>query len=479
MLTFSKKYFFLTIIFLAILVGVVIFLIINSQNGKYEYFTVLRKDVSESVELAGKVQSIDLAELGFESSGRVESVMVEVGDEVERGDVLISLDSSDLYADLADTKEEVNIKLAELQNVNVDLADVTMQQDVLVENAKRTMLSSDLYSEPQSRSSELEAPIITGNYRGESGEYKFRILKDSITDLDYYFNVFGIENFSGKIEQVRANPFGSLGLYIQLPDAPSSYDDTTWYVRIPNVKGENYVSNLSAYNNALENKTVAIRDVEEELDSGNLEYSIAQSELKKAEAKLQRIESLIQKNVIRAPFSGTISSVRIEVGEISQPGSPVVTLVSEGAFEVILDVPENDIAKLDVGDKTEVMLDAFGKDKSWRGVVSAISQGETYVDGVPVYETVVQMETEEGDNLRSGLSSTVSIVTDEKKDVVTIPLEFIQKDSSGEYFVHKLIEGDKLERVYVEVGLEGSDGMLEIVDGLKENDIIGILKEDK
>lgn len=460
-----------------IVLAIILYTVFSNGNGNYEFYRVKKQDVVESVEIAGTVQSANFADLGFEVSGRVVSLPFSLGDSVEAGDLIARLDTSGLEADLQDALNLVNIKRSELENAGSNLEKVTNQQNVLVKNAYEELLSSDLEAIPRSRNSTLDPPLISGKYTGEEGQYKIEIEKDNVHDQDYMIDVFGIERFGGIVQQVKANPLGTFGLFVRLPASPSEYNETIWFVNIPNTEGDSYTTNLNAYQKAVEDREVAIEEAEKNINSGGQEYSILMSEIMQAEARAEKIRSQIADHEIRAPFDGEIANINIELGEIAGAGEMVVSLISEGDFEVRLDVPEIDIAKVGLGDKAEVFLDAFGDDVSWMASVSKFSRGATYVDGVPVYETILVLEDSEDNRIRFGLSAIADLVTDERENVIAVPAEFITKDDTG-YYVHVSLEEDKLERRYIELGLRGSDGMVEVIEGLKEDELIAVAIEE-
>lgn len=455
------------------IVLIIILLIAFGKRGDTGFVTATAsvQTVTEQVEVAGTVESNDLANLGFEVSGRVASVPVKVGDIVNQGDVLVRLDTSTLNADLLDAQAAVSIARANLDNDEVTVVDVTQQQDVLVESARRKLLSSDLEAVPQSNAVSLDAPIISGTYRGGEGEYKIRILRSEVNASNYFVRIFGLEEGEYELKTNKSTPLGNLGLYIELPGELSDYRETIWTLAIPNTRSASYLTNLNAYEQAVENRTVAIRSAESSLSQGNRMTSVAEANLQKAQAQVDRIRSEINKRTIRAPFAGTVSAMRVSPGEIASGGSGVVTVVSNNKFEIVLDVPEIDVSKLEIDNPVTIQLDAFGQRETWEGVIIAISQAENTVDGVPVYETRVAFAGED-ERIRSGMSATVSVITETRKDVVAIPLEFIQRDENGT-FVYIIIDDDETtERRDIAVGLRGSNGIVEIIDGLVDGDII-------
>ncbi len=462
-----------------IIIGIIALALILVGSSKKsgdsnETYTVEKRTITEYVEVAGKVQSNDFAELGFEVNGKISSVMVGIGDSVARGETLVRLDTSTLQADLADAQANVSIKQAELTNTGTSLSAVTLKQDALVNSAYQTLLSSALVTEPNSATYTQTAPIISGRYSGDEGYYK--ILVDRANTLnDFTFSVFGIEKIlDTEIEETTPTAIGTKGLFIDFPDELSDYNDTTWYLYIPNVKSSEYAFNYNMYQEALRERDRAIDAAEADVRGNDASLSIDQAQLAQAKAAVEGIQAQIAQRVIRASFNGVVSGIDAEIGEIVSVGSTVVAIVSSGDFEIELDVPEIDVSKIEVDNAVDIRLDAFGSIEMWSGKIVAISQAETYVDGVPVYQTNVRF-TEPDARIRSGLSATVMIMTESRDNVLAVPSEYVDRDKDGR-FVNIVISEDEIERRDVVVGLRGSDGFIEIIEGLSEGDVITIVE---
>jgi len=456
---------------IAAVIIIALIIIGGSKKGgdTNETYTAAVRTVTEQVEVAGKVQSNDFAELGFEVGGKISSVLVDIGDEVSRGETLVRLDTGALQADLADAKASVSIREAELNNTGTSLTKVTQKQDALVSSAYKNLLSSGLVAEPNSSNYTQAAPILTGRYSGSEGYYKISVKRKGSAN-EYSLSIFGLEAaLDVKVEKTSPTPVGDNGLFIDFQDDLAEYSGTTWYVYIPNIKSSVYANNYNAYEQALRERALAIDAAEADL-RGDALSSIDQAQLAQAKAAVARIQAQIEQRVIRAPFSGVISGIDAEVGEIVSAGSTVLAVVSNGDFEIELEVPEIDVSKIEVGNVVDIKLDAFGSIETWAGEIVAISQAETYVDGVPVYQTNVRF-AESDERIRSGLSATVMIMTETRDNVLAVPSEYIDRDEDGR-FVNIVINEDEAERRDVIIGLRGSDGYIEIIEGLSEGDVV-------
>ncbi len=177
---------------------------------------------------------------------------------------------------------------------------------------------------------------------------------------------------------------------------------------------------------------------QEELESITAQYQLAESQLEQALAGLSSQEDQLSKTRIVAPQSGTVAMITKEVGEMalgSMFQADVLMIVADlSRMEVLVDVNENDVVSVAVGDTSEIEIDAF-QDTVFYGVVSEIAHiAETQSLGtqeqVTNFEVKVQM-LNIPENIRPGMSATADIITDVKEDVVAIPIQCLTVRQEG------------------------------------------------
>lgn len=431
---------------------------------------VERRNVVDSVVLSGRTQSGSAVDLGFADQGRVERVNVKEGDAVYRGQVLASLDTSDLTADLRDAQAQLSIARAGLSNNTTNLDKITREQDALVENARRALLSEGLEAIPENTETGAVSPTIFGTYKGEEGTYVIDFyLSSSSSGISFRYS--GIESGTATVVYGSAIPLGTKGLYVRFQEG-ITYGNSTWFVEIPNKRSSFYTSNYSAYQAALATRDRVIASAQSDLSGNDTEASIAQARVQQALAAVESIQSRIGKRRIVAPFAGIVAGVGIKPGEttsssLSNEAAPGITLISEQDYEVALKAPEIDIAKLSVGQKADIVLDAYGADAVFPGTIVSINPAETIVDGVPVYETKVVFDAKDS-RIRSGMTATATIVAKRADNVLAVPASFIH-DEKDESFVYVMAD-DATEKRIITPGLRGSDSFVEISSGLDEGE---------
>jgi HlyD family secretion protein len=219
---------------------------------------------------------------------------------------------------------------------------------------------------------------------------------------------------------------------------------------------ESAEANLSAAqanaNLARENMVKAEKDYErtKELFERNLEsqsvldsvYAAAEVEkarrqsaldqVEQARAALRQSRDALAKTTIYAPMSGTVSRLNKEVGEIalgSQFQADVILEISnlEG-MEVLVDIDENDIVSVSIGDEAEIEVDAL-PDVKLKGRVteianSAKSSGQGTTDEKTEFEVKVAV-TEPVTELRPGMTASAEIVTKVCDDCLSVPIQSV------------------------------------------------------
>ena len=473
-MNFIKKHKIVSLIVILILIGSVAFFALRGSNeGNFETQIVEITVVEQFVEETGTVESYEEADLSLEQSGRVISIPVSRGEDVEAGDILIELDDSEQRANLLSAQAQLKAEQANLDDLLVNasgssqsgssLSATEKQQKTLIENSYSKLLSEGLVVEPSRSNYTQTAPTISGRYSGLEGRYKIVIDRGSQVN-DYELSVFDLETIRDvEISQTGLTPLGTGGLFVSFSDTLGSYVGTTWYLTIPNTESSSYLANYNAYIAAKEGADVTV------INTSNTEQKIAAQEARvdQALAAVKTAEANLAKRTLRAPFTGTVSNIGISVGETSAASSVVISLISNNNYEVLVEIPESDIAYVSVGDTADITFDAYDDDV-FTARVTYISPGANVIDGVSTFETRLQFDNPD-ELIKSGLSADVNILTEKRTNVMAVLSRAIVERADGERFVRVVENNDIFERT-VTTGLRGTNGMVEITSGLNVGD---------
>lgn len=181
---------------------------------------------------------------------------------------------------------------------------------------------------------------------------------------------------------------------------------------------------------------------DEQLEQAETQFRVAdavatsaQRQVDQARAGLSQARDQLAKTVLRAPMSGTVTRVAVEVGEVAVPGTfsretgLLMTVSDMSVIQVAVQVDETDVVRLALGDSAEVTIDAF-PDTTFAGRVTKISQSATRtasIGGAGTSDRAVDFDVEITlDNppadIRPDLSATARIVTDVRGDALAVPI---------------------------------------------------------
>jgi len=161
-------------------------------------------------------------------------------------------------------------------------------------------------------------------------------------------------------------------------------------------------------------------------------YQQSLSAKKQAEAALAQSNDNYNKTKMFAPMSGTVTVVNKEVGEMAL-GSAfsrdiIMTIADLNEMEVLVDVNENDVVDVSLGDTTEIEIDAL-QDTSFQGIVTEIAHsaqntGQGSLDQVTNFQVQIRLLNPPKE-IRPGMSAAVDIRSDVRNDVLFVPIQSI------------------------------------------------------
>jgi HlyD family secretion protein len=247
----------------------------------------------------------------------------------------------------------------------------------------------------------------------------------------------------------------------------------------------------------------AISSTEYETSQNN--YELAQLAVKasyhnveSSEAAVKEVQNNLNRTSIFAPISGTISRLNVEQGErvvgtAQMTGTELLRIADFNQMEVIVDVSENDIMRVNLNDRAEVRIDAYSKDV-FEGEVTEIANSAnligTSADQVTNFEVKVrilkssyekQLKTHKHP-FRPGMTASVDIVTSVKHDIKLLSIQSVttRKDSSDYLIIttedpeRDQTEEEAFECVFV--AQNGKAHLKSIETGIQDDQNIEIVK---
>ena len=214
---------------------------------------------------------------------------------------------------------------------------------------------------------------------------------------------------------------------------------------------------------------------QQEQEQVEASFQIALSQSEQANANLLSAEDELSKTRLTAPKYGIVTSITKEEGEMAVGGmfnpGVLMTVADLSRMEVEVDVNENDVVNIAIGDTTEIEIDAY-PDTLFFGIVSEIAHTAQSMNmgsqqQVTNFKVKVRMITVP-DRIRPGMSSTVNIITETIKDALSIPIQALTSRSDD---YNDIDRSDKEQ----EKGVENEDDSFKKV---KSVDVVFTLEDE-
>ncbi len=518
---------------------------LTKDNGAMRYVTVaVGKDtLVVSVSGSGQVSTSDQIDIKPKVSGDVAGIRVKEGQKVKKGDLLVILDDSeakkdireaetdlettklsleDAYQDALDSKEEAEEDLEQayedaFNEISNAFSDFSMYIDNLYdilnsfEIAKGETGILDFYqnygiflhtidhrfrpdmkemideASSDYKIAEEKCNVSNNNYKDTSRYFERDIidpLLESTLETAKAINEAAKELSEVLDYWVNCRLEESLSIFSTITNYQSDLDSFI-------LKTNSYIPDLLSIErgikNAQKDKKEAEKKIEEVENKGIPQESTIwdkKTAVREKEDALADAKQSLEDYYLRAPFDGIIADINIKKGESISSNTILVSLITKQKIAEIF-LNEVDVAKVKVGQKATIVLDALSE-LSISGEVVEIDVVGAVTQGVVSYGVRIAFDTEE-EQIKPGMSATADIITDVRQDVLVLPNSAIK--SKGDFYYVEFVEADEQfkqqlsakvsgiilpespQTQAVEVGLS-NDLFTEIISGLKEGDIV-------
>jgi HlyD family secretion protein len=450
----------------AVLGIVVIVSVLASRKEEPEVTTVkltVRPELRQTVTASGEVRPIRYIKLTSEVPGRIEEIYVSAGDQVIKGKPLVRIDPTQLQsnqeAQWAATQASIND----------------------VQNARNAVNSA--------RQSLVVAEASVSAARQQVVAYQTNVDR---AEVDLKTAQRELKRYTDLIESGVASRF-------EYDTARDKYDQAK--IALDTAKAN------------LEAQKIAVKEATERANQQRIAVKESETNIKSSEMRANQQQAFLRGQVSQrskatqvSPLNGVVADIPTRVGEFAVAGlstTPLMTIADMSQINVEVNVDETEINNVEVGQEAKVKVDALG-DKEIKAVVTqknplAVSKSDTtggLSNRVNVQEAkefkvtleLKELPTDIQTALRPGMSSTATITTKTKNNVLAVPLEAIvekqptpaaspsatvagsvptaspekPKAQKGVF----LIEGNKVRFVEVTTGITG-EADIEVESGLK------------
>ncbi len=534
----KKKKIILSVISIILVLCIVagIFIMNNKKSTEtYSYVrtTILSKGTfDDSFSSTGTVKSAKTSNVTTDLSYAVKTINVSVGDKVKKGDVIATLDTSQLTQQIE--REESNLESSKTQaqsSYSSALSEYNSAKTNLA-SAKQTMNSAkSSYSSAKSKYQNVKSALSSyqnaydkaysnyekagieyvkaqNTYLNAVSSYKKGTLSTSklvsaaqnyMTVTQNYLGGCSVGSYSVNESGGNAQQGTSSGVTVsktadticnEVSSTVSSLSGKTLTAisgtntllkasqKLSSLQSAkqncNYSSVLSSYTSAKNTYKSAKQNVEQlkkSLTQSKSSLSQAKTELENASSSdtLEELKTELSQCTLTAGQSGTVTALNATVGSSAKNGNALATISNLDKLKVSITVEEAYINSACVGMSCYITSDA--SDETLNGTLTQIDPTASD-SGSFGAEVTVDSKT---DSLKVGMNATVQLLVSTKDDVYQVPIDAVGNDDSGDYVYRKTSgEGTNMqfEKVYITKG-ESNDYYVEISsDSLADGDII-------
>jgi len=215
-------------------------------------------------------------------------------------------------------------------------------------------------------------------------------------------------------------------------------------------------------------KTISIQEynaAQAAADVAKNTYESSLHEIERAQAGSSQARDQLSKTTVYSPIDGTVTILNSKLGERivatgQFAGTEVMRVADLSRMQAVIDVNENDVPNVKIGDKANVKIDAYG-DRKFKGTVAQIGNtGKTTGTGtqeeVTNFEVKINLEREDV-LLRPGLSCTADIETNMVKDAVAVPMQAVTIRTGDSNLSPEEIEKKRLKTAARDKGDNNAD----------------------
>ena len=454
---------------------------LHVDNWKYneERFILKKGEINNSIIASGIIKSGEVSNVSSSINAKVKSINVSVGDVVKAGDIICTLDNSDINKEIENkTKaieeerkslqdnynkllnklnslksaqtgnlnndEAISTALNKLNNANAELSSYESKFNS-IKNTYNVMLSGikdkqDNYNNAESNKNKYYEEWIKSGGNTDSQEYiKYIDANENLQRLEQELNqakvLYDYDNISSKYSE-----------------ALSIYNDKFAAVDVAR----------SEYNEALSNSKSVSNINKEEIESLENNINDVHKQIQKLNdnEELKELKENLNKTVLKAETSGKITDLKVNVGSVAE--GIIATIQSTDNLILEVNIPEYDIKKVTTGMNVKISSNTLADKVNGKltNISPVASSGEK--SGFSA-----NISIENGSGLYIGTSAKAEIMISSKSDVIIAPIDAI-KDIDNNPSVLLADENGEFKEIPVNLG-EKNDYYIEISgDGIKE-----------
>ena len=303
-----------------------------------------------------------------EVSDRIADMLVDRGDAVAVGDMLVRLDDAVLQSQRLEAEAGLATARANLARVLAGprSAEVTAARAVLAQReverqgaAQAVINAADVISRPLS----LDAEIVAARTQVQLAEQNVEMQEANLAETELKYDVYakqGGDVKRGWDLQLRASRESLAQAQAELGGA-QSYLNALWAIRANPLALEAQLHAAETQHRIAEARVFSAKAALDELEAGPTEQQIAfaEAQVRQADAAVRLIDAQISQLTLTAPIEGIVTARSGRAGESATAGGPLLTIANLENVTLDVYIPENRIGLLQVGQEVRVQVDSY------------------------------------------------------------------------------------------------------------------------
>lgn len=500
-----KKWWWITGIILAVVVaGVLTYRVLaaraSSTTASVQTATVTRGTITSAISAAGTVRSNQSATISWQTSGKVGTINVKIGDLVQVNDELASLDPNSITSSIIQAQTDLinaqqaledlykpqplQIAQAEmaLSDAQTALDNLTHPSDLAISQAQQAVVNAQttvdtaqkavnaLYNgrgNPQLITSARAAYLLAQQKVDQLQDTYDHTRGDPTTDAG---KALALSNLMAA-ETQRDRALAALNWYLGSPSSTDISDKETALAlaQAQLADAQNtYNTLLNPSDLDIQLAQAQVNDAQTTLDQ--LKNGPTQNDITIAQTRVTLAEVALNQAKLMAPFWGTITDITVMTGDMVSPGDEAFRIDDLSKLFVDLGVSEFDYHSIQVGQPAVITFDAI-PNKEYTAVVTKVGKYGSSTQGVVNFPVTVQI-TNPDENIVPGMTAAVSIIVAKHDNVLIVPNQAIRV-SGNQRTVIILFEGQQIS-VPVTIGLTNDTSTEVTSEQVKEGDTVVI-----
>ena len=455
----------------AVLVAVVI--VVSAVNaggteGRYQETTVAARDIVSYLEFSGNIEAVDVSNVYAGVAAQIREVKVEEGDQVEAGDVIAVLDSSEVEYNIA------------VQEATLNEAELTDSYNIKDSQTSLDNLNEQLDSGLNSTLNTAQETLLTAQQNYQDAVETYNQAKEELDN-----------GTTQAVVSARQSVASAQASYDSAEDQHENHMITdealaTYAVTLSNAQESLRLARETAEQD-VQDYYDAMVEAEEALANAESDYAAAELSMEQnvetTEDTLERTQALasqettklqiehlkdsLEDYTITAPISGYITDLTLREGEYTTNATAVAEVTNFDTMQVEIRISEYDVSNVNEGDAVQIHVDSLNKD--YEGTISRISKTATVENEVSYLDAVVEFEAD--DDIMDGLSSEVRLIQTQELGVPALPSEAISYKEDNTAYVYIRDENGNLTEQTVSLG-ETDGTWVQITEGLEAGDTV-------